>query len=215
MKEPLIDYGDDDLFDYGQGWPGVFAERNAYRSKKVDIIETMYERQKYSPDFYKLRRYKNILIFVYDRFMSDGNSSMEGAKYLGRGVTSHDMFTMKGFRFPILFNNTRKESPLRGRVKGEVYAISPEMLLTLDKHKKNGVLVERVKRPIILKDQTVGKENKKHPTVICYTFIGIDSMWESDHLPTMPMYSYGGSVDRKYFEFVPTQFASELDRRIG
>lgn len=219
---------DDDWFVglYDQDWPGGYKEvpRQEVKKKPVEIIEELLNRERYTPDFSKLRLYENIPVFVYDQLRRNGtvNFLMRESKYLGCAVTSHDFYTMKGYAQPVVLEEPKKSSPLRGRIKGEVYAVPPETILVLDKQKFNGRMNYRKMVTVFLNEQTyVTKQGKKHPSIKAWMYLDNPIQWNFQQLPTQARYQYAGNPDRMFFDFVPeprnnrSSWNNYLDRMIG
>lgn len=207
--EPLLeDHGMFDMFEgYHEDWPGVYSQepKPAPEPKKLDIFESLKQRQKWTPDFKKLRLHKEILVFVHDQlvYLGSQHKYIEGAKYLGKAVSIHESYTMKGHRMPVLMENTNPKSE-RAKIKGEVYAVTPERMLVLDKLKYNGNMFRREMRTFFLKDQKFPtKAGHRVPSVKAWVYLGIPDVWQGDHLPTFPRYAYAGLKDKMYYEYFP------------
>jgi gamma-glutamylcyclotransferase (GGCT)/AIG2-like uncharacterized protein YtfP len=195
-----------DAFEgYVEEWPGVYVPPE-HKKKPPEIIEQLSRREKYTPDFNKLRFKDNILVFMYDEFRIRGkqNSIFNDSKYLGYGISATDLYCLKGHTLPVLLDDNLKSSKIRGRIKGEIYAVPPETLLRLDKLKYNTVLFKRVERTFFLTDQSYKtKDGSRIPSLKAWVYIGKPEQWQGDHLSVQPMFSHAGSKERKYFEYFP------------
>lgn len=213
-REPLLEEGQmdmDGIFDsfegYQEDWPGVYSQapKPAPEPIKLDVFETLNQRRKWTPDFKKLRMHKNILVFAHDGlvFLGQQHKYMTDAKYLGKAVSIHDSYTMKGHRFPVLMENYNPKNE-RAKIKGEIYAVTPERMLVLDRLKYNGVMFRRELRTFFLKDQKFPtKAGTRVPSVKAWVYLGVPDVWHGDHLPTFPRYAYAGLKDKMYYEYFP------------
>lgn len=173
-------------------------------SKKIKgPISELQHRLDYSPDFGELRMYKSIPLFVYDDFKKGhrGNEYFIGrAKYLGRGRTCTNRYRMKLFQkenVPILFDD---ESALSGFTVGEVYAVTPEVMLDVDQELAQGMCMKRTQRNIFLLDQESPVRSKKnfYPSLKCHVYLGIEEYW--DDMATFPCpVQIDSASKRRYF----------------
>ena len=214
--EPLLEEGQmdmDGIFDgfegYPTNWPGTVNSYQALPAperQKVDVIEELRIRRKWTPDFKRLKLHKYILVFVHDQLVHLGaqHKYIEGAQYLGKAVSVHDSYTLKGHRFPVLLENQNVKLE-RAKIKGEIYAVTPERMLVLDRLKFNGNMFHREMRSFFLKDQKYDtKVGSRHPSVKAWVYLGIPDIWAGDHLPTFPRYTYAGLKEKMYYEYFPT-----------
>lgn len=209
-REPLLEDGIGifDMFEgYQEDWPGTIPARPAPEpeQQKVDIFETLKQRAKWTPDFKKLKLQKNILVFVHDQlvFLGQQHKYIGDAKYLGKASSIHDNYTLKGHRFPVLLENSNPKSE-RAKIKGEIYAITPERLIVLDRLKFNGNMFRREQRTFFLKDQRFAtKAGFRVPSVKAWVYLGVPDCWQGDHLPTYPKYTYAGLKEKMYYEYFP------------
>lgn len=191
--------------DYHEDWPGVYVPPEHKVVTVPRIIDELKRREKFTPDFKKLRLHEDILVFVYDDFKMHGSANrvLSESKYLGVAVSSHDNYVLKGHAYPTLVDAGR--NTIRARIKGEVYAVPPETILMMDKQKFNGNLYRRVQRTFFLNNQTYKtKKGPKHPSVRAWVYIGVPEHWSMTTLPIYPRYAYQGSRDKKFFEYDPT-----------
>lgn len=206
----------DDFEGYPDGWPGVNGGYVPPERRVLDttpkIFDELARREKFTPDFNKLRLKQNILVFVYDDFRIRGgfNPVLNDSKYLGFAISATDLYVLKGHRLPVLLDTTKK-ADLKGRIKGEVYAVPPETLLRMDKIRHNGNLFKRIERTFFLTDQKYKTKNGTSiPSVKAFVYMGIPEQWQGDHLDVQSRFSYAGSKEKKYFEWFPTGTYPEL-----
>ena len=199
----------DDMFDafegYREDWPGVYTPKPAPDVQRVKVFDILAQREKWTPDFKKLRLQENILVFAFDQLVLLGQQHkyIQGAAYLGKAVSLHDSYVLKGHKFPVLFENSGDKIK-RAKIKGEVYAVTPERMLVLDKLKFNGNMVHRELRSFFLKDQSYDtKKGTRRPSVKAWVYLAIPDVWQGDHLPIFPTYTYAGLKDKKYYEYFP------------
>lgn len=194
-----------DIFDYGEGWPGEIGVPKKITSSDVRIFDQLQERKKWTPDFAKLRKYNWVPVFVYDDFRQKGayNKIFNDSKYLGHGVTCTDLYTMRGHRMALAFDNNFTGSPLRGALRGEVYAVHPDTIQRLDKIKANGIMFNRIHRHVFLPDQDYKTSTGyKSPSIGAWMYIADDDFWTNNHLPALPLNKIAGSP-KKYYDYVP------------
>lgn len=150
----------------------------------MNIIESLKIRGNWTPDFSDLRRRKYILLFVYDELKRNGFQNPllknSGAKYLGEGKTSTDNYKLKYDRGPIAFKDNLKSSASRGYLLGEIFAVKPEVILYLDANKQNGIVFNRIKKPILMFDQHYNTNSgAKRINSLCYFYVGNEEYYEN------------------------------------
>lgn len=192
-----------DAFEgYAENWPGVYEEKK----KPVDIINQLYKRQKFTPDFKKLRLQQNILVFVCDALVYAGSEHkhLVNSKYLGKATSLHDSYALRGSKFAVLIDHVQAKSE-KAKIKGELYAVSPETLLDLDRVRFNTVMHQREERTFFLNDQKYKtKAGKRVPSVKAWVYLAKKECWNSaDHLPLFPRYCYAGLKNKMYYEYFP------------
>ena len=204
--------------DYGHDWPGIYRDPMTRVNTSVKIVSELQRREKFTPDFKKLKQFDNILVFVYDdlKFGGSQDTVLSESAYLGEATSAHDMYSLKGYRLPVLLNNNVRSSPSRGKIKGELYAVPPETILQLDKLKRNGVLFKREQRTFFLIDQKYKtKKGVQVPSVKAWVYMGIPEVWKNDYLPIMAQFSHVGNKDRKFFYYSPSEYREDLDKNVG
>jgi gamma-glutamylcyclotransferase (GGCT)/AIG2-like uncharacterized protein YtfP len=172
---------------------------------KSGIVQELLERGKKTPDFHELRKYTNILVFVHDDFKSgqNQNDALKGAKYLGEATTVSENFTMKSEVFPVVFENNIKSSRTRAKVRGEVYAVTPEHILYMDMKRNNGIVYKRVKKAVLMHDQEYGTlKGNRRPYGLCQMYLGVENFWEgNDKLTVHPKIVDVANPKIQYFDY--------------
>lgn len=199
---------DDDVFAgmYEEGWPGVFTRKEEVKTKPVKIIEELQKRERYTPDFKKLRLQEDIPVFVYDQFRMNGtnNRLLRDSKYLGCAVTAHNGFVMRGYNQPIVVEQNNKLADWRGKIKGEVYAVPPETILTIDKQKMNTMTCQRKMVTVFLTEQHYNtKKGKKHPSIKAWMYLARREHFDHIQLPVQARFTIAGRRDYCFYDFVP------------
>lgn len=175
---------------------------------KINIINDLRARASYTPDLLELKKYDNHLLFVYCTLKKSykDNGILKDSIYLGEGKTQSSTFNLKESAFPVAFSVLLDSSPNKGRLKGEVYAVSLETIMKIDILKNNGAYHNRVKRQILLEDQkytTHGKVCK--PYTLCHIYLGNENYWNGRHLSQTIPYTitYPGTERprQKVFEY--------------
>lgn len=181
--------------------------------KDVDIVGTLLDRARYTPDYSKLRRYENLAVFVYNDLMGDlaHSSVLSGAQYLGVGRTATGEFLMRNKSDPVVFRPD-KGSKYKGHVVGEVFAIKPQVIFELDHYHMNTIKFYREEIPIFLKDQSYAtSKGTKNPSLRCLMYLGVKSHW--DHIPdfggAMPLKTLGKGDNRMVFKHVGTPLLNQ------
>lgn len=133
------------------------------------------ERGELTPDFFHIRKFNRVLVFVYDELMKNGNLSdaIKEGEFLGKSKTHSENFVLKTFGddFPVIFTENAGSFDA-GCIKGEVYAVSPETLLRLDYVKGNNSLCKRVQKPVCLIEQESPLKSKQEIVVQAYLYLG-------------------------------------------
>lgn len=192
-----------DAFDgYKEDWPGVYEPKK----KDIEVIKQLFKRERWSPDFKKLKLNKNILLFVCDELVYLGNQHkhISGSKYLGKAMSMHDSYALRGTKFAILQDHVTSKSE-RAKIKGEIYCVSPETMLLIDNLKFNGVMTQREQRTFFLKDQNYPtKQGKRVPSIKAWVYLAKKECWNNaENMPLMARYCYAGLKDKMYYEYFP------------
>ncbi len=173
---------------------------------KVNIIEELFQREATSPDFYKLRQYDWIPVFIYDNMKREGtmNKQLQGAKYLGEAHTATNRYYMEQThhaRNTILFPEDNPKSLRKAKVKGELYALPPEALLSIDKYQQNGYMYTRELRNFFLEDQSYTLQNKKlrTPSIRAWVYFGNETYWKKLSLKSCQMFTHRTNKHLKDF----------------
>lgn len=170
------------------------------------ILSSLRSRLEYSPDFRDFTYENYIPVFLYN-YLQTGNaenmSVLENSPFLGVGKTIHSGFVMKNTVFPVVFEDRNKTSSVNGHIHGEVYLVTPEVLLNIDYVLKNTKLTERKKIQIICMDQKIKtKKDTFNATLPCWTYFGKVSYWEHQQIGLMAsicgLKDVKGKKDRYY-----------------
>lgn len=144
-----------------------------------DLIQEFKDRGEFTPDFESLRRKEYVPLFVYDDWkMNEANNKYfdKHGKYLGKARTHSGFFR--------LVETKNQEAVLLegvqgvGYVHGEVWAVPPEAILVMDRIKHNSRMFRRVKRSVVLLDQTMPRGIQGRPYLQCFTYLGIPEIWD-------------------------------------
>lgn len=164
------------------------------------IIKKLRERGQQSPDIHKLKFYKEIPFFAYGTEMIGGDDDhiLKGAKYLGKAHTMSSNFVMKANNaFPVSFP-CKQDDQRRGRIRGEMYLVSPEHIIAMDRGNANGKSFFRFKSRYILEEQETQehlKSFKQEPYIQAYAYMGSIGWWsDKATLSYRPRTSFSGSA---------------------
>lgn len=169
-----------------------------------NVITNLRERSEFTPDYPKLRKKENVLLFVYDDWkqgFTENRFLEKHGKFLGRSRTHSAFYELKEAANGEVILLDSINGP--GYVFGEVWAVPPEFIMIYDQIKKNTRLFNRTSRSVILLDQTIPFRSGGKPYAQCQIYIGIKEMWEKVRLT--PSTSYF-SVDKRgrrsrFFEY--------------
>lgn len=153
--------------------------------KECDLTSELWRRARWSPDFPSFRKLENIPVFVYGQEMTGrlDHNIVKESQSLGMGYTVSSTFLMeqtqgKGCpRMPIAFK-TFSGGKNFGKILGEIYLVSPEVLLTLDEFHRNNDVFKREKTYVFLMDQVTPTKSKFCPNIKCWTYFGETGFWE-------------------------------------
>lgn len=137
------------------------AKKIETTSLMKDLLDWDEDRLAYTPDYQQLSLKKSHLLFIHDDMMQlqpkhslVEAGSVHGFYPLAYGYTTRRFSFVKKelglASFPIaLLLRESDELPMfiarTQRIRGEVYAITPEQFITLDTHRQNGVQFTRTK----------------------------------------------------------------------
>ncbi len=169
------------------------SEINHFNSHS--IVADLLERDAYTPDFYKLREFKEVPLFVYGTFKRDHADShyLSDAKYLGvaHTVTPHYTMMDDGLQ-PIVFHNYHDENR-RKFIRGEVYMVSVGHIHCIDRLLGNTMRFERQIKKISLEQQN--PENpyldglfKELGYIQAFIHLGVSEWWAKHKLSSRTTY---------------------------
>lgn len=150
------------------------------------ILQELTKRKEATPDMDHMRANVNYeLVFVYGTLKQGfHNHSVlhKSAKYLGVARTYRHEFEMEDTGgFPVVHRVKETEG---NYIYGEVYAVTPENVMSLDRLEGNGVMYEREKVQVKFLDQKM--ENASVGTVHAlrkaYIYIGVPTYWQGRNL---------------------------------
>lgn len=150
--------------------------------KSVDIVRELEDREKYSPDFHKLRINKLIPVFVFDttkKYAADNKTYFENTEYYGDAITLKSSYLMKinEDKDPIVFESN--ESNCR-KIIGSLYGVSPKHIIALDRFNKNNHCTHRKLIDVCALDQSFGSSLKYTngiPIIEAWTYFGDQKWW--------------------------------------
>lgn len=166
------------LGEYSRGSydePGVLEEL----SKRLTATHT--------PDFLEMKLRGIVPVFVYGTLRRGFHNHhyLEDLPYLGAASTTIEKYEMRdaaGGSFPVVFERKMKDgkrkNPVAGRIIGEVYAVDPRTMLSLDRLEDNGRMYHRTEQWIFLDEQKIHNNAKFHPSIKCYMYIGNEYFWQ-------------------------------------
>lgn len=168
------------------------------------VVEELLKRGERTPDFSDIRKKNLHFVFLYDELHTfhDSQDIMKDFKNLGQGMTANPIFDMKNrvrTDTPIVFKAKKKD---RSRtVKGNIWAVSPKDILTLDKFYENGEIHYRERRSIRTLDQKFesSKGDMLSPTLPCWIYLARPAYFEGMILKDESEISVGKRAYYKYF----------------
>lgn len=171
--------------------------------KELELFTKLEERRFRTPDFHYLRFRKEIPLFVYDGLKKYGGEEdlMAKALYLGKAMTlttgfemtivkEHSIYPAQSSSYPIVF--PRKEGG--HAIRGEVYLVSPQHILTIDKAMEHSIYTRRQFTKVYCEDQTYCDDLKKNrlPHALnkiwlsAYMYVGEADMFKGFHKTHRP-----------------------------
>jgi gamma-glutamylcyclotransferase (GGCT)/AIG2-like uncharacterized protein YtfP len=192
------------------GWPD--AENNKAMTQQElpldnKIIQKLLLRREYTPDFSKLRLHQDIIIMVYDSMRVGGfqNHFLKNAKLLGECRTAHNGFIMRSGVNPVVFSDNDNGSKQKGFIRGDAFAVSPELFLDIDWLRSNGKVYQRTQKHVFLLDQEYPtRHGNKKPTVQAWMWLGVPEFWKKENLTISPSTLPNGDRNKRYYEFLPS-----------
>jgi hypothetical protein len=180
-----------------------FFGKEAQAEPSPEAVEWLKQCQ-LTPDIWKLEQFMYKLLFVSDDLMMGRKNHSLIEEYVYAGAPLHPTcYTSQKFTFwrkdlgvnsfPIPMEYSYKPSnwvrvqPIPARIKGELYAIRPNALISLDNHRQNGLQFRRVTADILLPYREVKySKDKPNPTISddrIYTlpaqmYVGIPEYWD-------------------------------------
>ena len=159
----------------------------------MGILERLASRQEYTPDFPRLRLQDHVLVFNYFKEFKLGRELInllypKESAYLGKAYTAMDNYVMKELQSNsetrVLFKNDvvspTNFSPLfKSHVKGELYALTPEALLNMDRVIGNNHRFYREEKFVVPKEQSPVFKHQVRTTVKVYMYFGVEKFWEN------------------------------------
>ncbi len=137
-------------------------------------------------DVAELNQFDRHYVFTYGTLMTNGsNNKLIGNvgrnKFIGAAVTDYDKFDMAiavtkepQHRFPVALINSG-DTERYHRIKGELFLVTTETLLKMDKLEQNYYMYYRNKENILIGNNKVE----------AWMYIGMDGFWKTKHLIDM------------------------------
>ena len=159
----------------------------------LGTCEKLASRNTFTPDFPKLRLQNHILVFNYFKPFKIGGRFQPllrptESAYLGKAYTIMDNYVVKEAQndsdIRVCFKNDKVPpanfSPLfRSHVKGELYALSPEALLNMDRIMKNNHHFYREEKYVVPTEQASVFKDDGGTTVRAFMYFGVEEFWEN------------------------------------
>lgn len=169
-----------------------------------DFIDFLDKRSEFTSDMPELKQMPDThLVFVYGTLkQGHGNHYLlHGSKFLGEGITRGYYCWLKRKGFPVVMDRTMgMEGKYSGKIKGEVYAVDLSTLAALDQLEANGLMYNRRKVQVSLRDQLVEYEEnprfKGKPFKPCFMYVGDEKYWNNNEydehkkLDDVPMHEW-------------------------
>jgi len=154
------------------------------------IIERLWDRKNYSPDFRDFRSREFIPFFIYEPLLQqkgkhNGILLPSESKYLGKAYTLSDHYVMYKCpeaipyqrRVAYVQNVKTAKSFDRAHVQGEAYALTPRALLNLDRYMHNEYDFYRFEKSVFLPQQESPFITKHTPAIKAWVYIGNPTYW--------------------------------------
>lgn len=153
-------------------------------NNNLSVMEELQNRGISTSDFEVFRKRVEIPVLIYDDYKLgcwNGRFFQEGCNYYGEGVTLASEFSMKRTDGDqCLVFDKQKEEP-RGKVRGDIFGVSPEHMIVLDKVMDNNIKNFRREILVMLEDQDhmAGRWTPAHkgrPYVKCWMYLS-NPLW--------------------------------------
>lgn len=165
--------------------------------EQSQIIETMWDRKQYTPDFHIFRERDYTPFFVYEPLLKQGGKHNgvllpSESKYLGKAHTLNDHYIVKTARDSIPYERSvafiqdvkKARSFDKAHIRGECYALSPRAVLNLDRYMHNENEFFRFERSFFLSDQESPYKSLAFPSMKLWVYIGVPTYWSHFKLET-------------------------------
>lgn len=196
---------------------------NQYHKDCYLTDELFTRRNSESPDFLELKAFENIPIFVYGPEMTGGKlnkfvTSDPSTIFLGEAKSCTESYVMEKADWdgPVLFKSGAVQNSRR--VYGEVYLVSPRVILNLDKLNANQEVTKREKFYFWLMEQTVKDKPNLHPALKCWVYLADWDYWETQQTVSMETKKSG---KEEYYEWtndeqfeIPAFLKGEVQSRL-
>lgn len=185
-------------------------DTNAVQDAITALIHEDKQRLQFTPDYHVIGARKSNLTFIHDDMMMlqpnhelVKEGSLSGFYPFAYGYTSKRYSFVKkelGLKsFPIAVElRDDSEMPMHvaqtNRIRGEVYALRPQTIVSLDTHRQNGVQFQRIKANINVASRKLRKsswtdangkdrhdyklDREEMITVPCWMYVGREEYWK-------------------------------------
>lgn len=202
-------------------------DTNAVHDAITALVHEEKQRLQFTPDYHIIGARKGNLVFIHDDMMM-GQPNHELVRYGLSGfkpfaygyTTKHFSFVKKNLglkSFPIAVDlrdssNMPMHVAQTSRIRGEIYALRPQTIITLDTHRQNGVQFKRVPVNINVGSQKMRRshwfdaegrtqfeyslDKEEMVTVPCWMYVGREEYWKDQ-------------LESEFFSFKPIDIIQE------
>lgn len=182
---------------------------------------------RYTPDLEALQQLEKHLVFICDELKLDHpeNGRLGYSELKGRAFTESDKFSLWSKKLGKLSHAIPLDNPKpsnytpAGKIKGELYLVTTETMISLDKYKENGVNFSRRRVPIqnyykVYHREEGGLElflvESKEQTIEAWMWVGINEVWDPqisfEQFKRVRRYPGSGRVDFEYYCFTEREY---------
>lgn len=163
------------------------------------ILEQLAARfQWQTPDFLERKLEGVIPVFVYGTLRRGFHNHhlLKGLPYLGSGYTTVEKYELRDAgqgSFPVAFEKgikqkSKKRNQNVGKIRGEIFAVDPKTLLSLDRLENNGGMYTRSLQYVFLEEQRMSDKSTVRPSIKAWMYLGNETYWQGrgafDTLPS-------------------------------
>jgi hypothetical protein len=141
------------------------------------FITTLYTDRK---EVWRLKQFECHPVFIYGQEQKGmtQHKLLRNSPRVGVGMTSTGCFTLnvsKEYGYPVAI--AEDEADVSAKLFGEVYLMSPDDIMELDRHYQTGINFRRLRRGIHHYDPAVPQDKRITRVTLCHMYLGETNIW--------------------------------------